>query len=95
MNGRLTYGISLVLGILSLILLIANVAMINSNRHMQDEVNQRQADINKGNALTSLNQGLIQALADVAANKGDAEAKGLLAAQGITLNPAATAAVKK
>ena len=30
MNGKLTYGASVILGILSLVLLIANVALVNS-----------------------------------------------------------------
>jgi len=85
MDGKLTYGVSLVLGVLAFILLIANVALINSNRHQQESANARQVEINKGASLASLNQSLIQALAEAATTKNDAEARGLLAAQGITI----------
>lgn len=91
MSGKFTYGASLAFGVLSLALLIANVALIESNRHLQDNVNQRQADINKGTTLASLNQGLIQALAEAAVTNNDTAAKDLLAAQGITIKPNAAA----
>jgi hypothetical protein len=94
MNIRLTYGACVIFGVLSLVLLIANVALVNSNRHTQDSANQRQADINKGTSLAQLNQGLIQALAEAAVNNNDTAVKDLLAAQGITINPANTAGSK-
>ena len=87
MSGKLTYGASLAFGVLSLVLLVANVTMINSNRHLQDSANQRQADINKGTSLSSLNQGLIQALAEAAINANDTAMKELLSGQGITVTP--------
>lgn len=96
MNGKLTYGLGLILGILSLVTLFANMALISSNRHVQDNINQRQAEINKGNSLNSLNQGLVQALAEAAINGHDSAAKDLLAAQGITVqeNKAGAATAK-
>ena len=95
MNGRLTHTLSLLLGALSLLLLIANIALINSNRGLQDSANQRQSDISKAQQLASLNQGLVQALAEAAVNNSDTAIKDLLAAQGITINPNAKPAVKK
>ena len=64
------------------------------NRHLQDNINQRQADINKGTSLTSLNQGLVEALAEAAIKTGDVEAKELLAAQGISIRPDAMPSAK-
>jgi hypothetical protein len=91
MDGKLTYGASTILSVLSLVLLIANIALINSNRNLQDSANQRQAEISKGSSFANLNQGLVQALAEAAVNNNDAGIKDLLASQGITINPKAVA----
>lgn len=87
MNDKLTHTLSIVLGVLSLLLVLGNIALINSNRTLQDNANQRQADINKASQLQSVDSGLIQALAEAAVNNGDAAIKELLAGQGITINP--------
>lgn len=91
MDGKLTYGVSLVLGVLALVLLITNVTLINSNRHQQDNASQRQIEISKGSTLVNLNQGIIQALAEAAVSGNDTAARDLLAAQGITIKPNAAA----
>lgn len=102
MNGKLSYNICLALGALSLILLVVNVALIDSNRHLQDSANQRQAEINKASSLANLNQGLVQALASAAVDSNDVAAKDLLASQGIKVKtkggeaaPAAAPNIKK
>jgi len=92
MNTKSLYLLSLTLTFLAFILLIADIAMINTNRHAQDELAQRQAEISKGTTLVNLNQNLIQALAEAAVTNNNSEIKGLLAAQGITLKPNAAAA---
>jgi len=92
MDGKLTYGASLVMGVLALVLLIANVAMIDSNRHMQDNASQRQAEISKGTSLATLNQSLVQALAEAAINSNDTAVRDLLASQNITIKPGAAKA---
>lgn len=94
MNGRLTQGISLALAVLSLLLLITNIALINSNRSLQDNATQRQAEINKATSLANINQSLVQALAEAAVTNGDTAAKDLLAGQGITINENAGKAKK-
>lgn len=91
MDGKLTYGASTVLAVLSLVLLAANIALINSNRTLQDSANQRQSEIGRGTSLANLNQSLVQALAEAAVNNNDAGIKDLLASQGITINPKAVA----
>jgi hypothetical protein len=90
MSHKLVYGSSLALGALSLVLLFADIALIDSNRHMQENANARQADINKAASLSSINQGLVQALAEAAVNENDSAIKDLLAGQGITINPKAS-----
>ncbi len=85
MDEKLLYWSSMAFGALSLALLVTNVAYINGDRRIQEEINQRQVMINRATSLNQLNQGLVQALAEAAANKGDTDIRGLLASQGITL----------
>jgi len=87
MDEKTTYWASIVLGAFALVLLVINVSLINGNRHMQDEINQRQSVINGGVTLSQVNKGLVQALADVSVKNGDTEVRDLLAAQGITIKP--------
>ena len=91
MNGTLSYKISLILAALSLVLVVTDIALISSNRQLQETANQRQAEINKGMQLSTLNQSLIQALGEAAVANNDTAAKELLAAQGITVKPNAAA----
>jgi hypothetical protein len=87
MSEKIVYGIAILSGTLSLALLIADVALIEGNRQLQNDVTQRQSDIGKGASITQLNQNLIQALADAAVGSNDTAIKDLLAAQGITVKP--------
>ena len=93
MSAKKLYTASLFLGLLALILMLTNIALVRSNTRLQDQISQRQAEINKAGPAGQLNQGLVQALADAALNTNDAAIKDLLSSQGITLNkkPAAAA----
>lgn len=94
MSGKIAYVVSLSLAIVSFVLLVADIVLIDSNRDLQKNANQRQEEINKIASLSSVNQGLVQALAEVAVNENDGSVKDLLAAQGITLNQHPAAAKK-
>ena len=91
MSDKVLYWVSMTLGGLGLLILVANVCLINSNRSMQTDLGQRQAAINNAGNLNQLNQALIQALAQAAVNDEDKDAKQLLSSQGITLKPKASA----
>ncbi|MDP9127135.1 MAG: hypothetical protein M3N08_02585 [Pseudomonadota bacterium] len=88
MDEKTTYWASIALGAVALVLLVINMSLINGNRHLQEEISQRQAAINSGVTLNQVNKGLVQALAEIAVKNSDTEARGLLAAQGITIAPA-------
>jgi hypothetical protein len=92
MSDKVLYWVSISLAGLGLLILVANVCLINSNRGMQNDLGQRQAAINNAGNLNQLNQALIQALAQAAVNDEDRDAKDLLSSQGITLKPKAAAA---
>jgi hypothetical protein len=91
MDDKVAYWASVILGALALLLLITNVALINSNRTIQMEISRRQNIISNGVSLSQLNQGLVQALADAAVKNDDKEIRDLLAGQGITIKPNASA----
>jgi hypothetical protein len=92
MDEKITYWAAVAFGALALVLLVLNISFINGNRALQDEINQRQAVLNRGQTLNQVNQGLVQALANVAVKDNDAQVRDLLAAQGITLKSKADAA---
>jgi hypothetical protein len=86
MDEKTTYWASIILGGAALLLLIVNMSLINGNRQLQDEISQRQKTINSGPTLDQINRGIVQALADIATRDNDTQARGLLSAQGITVN---------
>lgn len=85
MDDKASYWASVGLSALALLLLVTNVALVNSNRNLQTELGQRQNVINSGINLSQLNQGLVQALADASVKNDDKEIRDMLAAQGITI----------
>ena len=87
MNSKLLYGISVFFGTAALLLLIANVSMILSNRSLQAQISNRGGVISQGVNASQLNQSLVQALADTVVKNNNTEIKELLAAQGITIKP--------
>lgn len=91
MNTKLLRGISLLAAALALVLTVANIALINSNRAMQDNANKRQKEISDAAQLGQLNQALVQSLAELVVNNNDSGAKELLSSQGITINAKAAA----
>lgn len=84
---KIVYWSSVALGGLALVLLVVNISLINSNRNLQQEINQRQLAINTGTQLAQVNRNVVQALAEAAVKEGDSAARELLAAQGITVGP--------
>jgi len=71
MSDKVLYWGSMVFGGLALLLLVANVCLINGNRNLQVELGQRQAAISNAANLNQLNQALIQALAQASVNNQD------------------------
>ncbi len=91
MDDKAAYWASVGLSALALLLLITNVALVNSNRNLQTEASQRQNTINNAVNLSQLNSSLVQALADASIKDNDKDIRDLLASQGITIKPKAEA----
>lgn len=85
MNSKIAYWASVFLGFVALGLLVTDVSLINSNRKLQEEVNARQAEINKGLTSSQINQGLAQALGEAVIAHNNSNIRDLLAAQGLTV----------
>jgi hypothetical protein len=73
---------------LSLALVVVYIVLVQDNRSVQREVNQRQQFINQSIQLGRVNEALIRALAAAAVNNNDDKLRGLLAQNGITINAA-------
>jgi len=89
MDEKTAYWASVVLGAMALLLLIVNMCLINGNRRMQEEINQRQATINGGVTLNQIDNFLVKLLADSAVKNNDSDTRNLLAEQGLTIPPSA------
>jgi hypothetical protein len=74
------------LGVISLVLVLANVVLFSGNRDAQGEVNMRNQYIQQSLQLEPLYQGIVRNLAEIAAKTGDAQINQLLTSQGITFN---------
>jgi len=85
MTDRILYWTSVLFSLLALLLFLANAALINGNRKLQEGYNTRQTAINNAVSLTPLNQNLAQALAETSVKNDDKEIRDLLASQGITV----------
>ena len=92
MDDKIAYWASVIFSALALLLLVLNVGLVNGNRNLQAEVNQRQLAINNGVKFGQLNQSLVQALADASIKENDKDIRDLLSAQGITIKPKTDAA---
>jgi len=77
---------------LFLLLTVMNIGLFVSNRTLQDEVGERSQYIQQSLQLEKIYQPLVRALADLAANRHDAQISNLLSSQGIsfTVTPTAT-----
>ena len=77
--------LAVVLAVICLGLSIYNVLQTEDVRKLRAEFQQRQAVINEGASYRDLNQRVINALANVAANSGDEAIRNMLASVGVTL----------
>lgn len=81
------YRIILALSGITLILVVVYLVLIEQNRSVQEEVNQRQQFINQSLQFNRLNDALIRALATTAVTDKDDKLRDLLAQNGISINP--------
>ena len=81
------YRLLVALSGITLALVVAYIVLIQDNRTVQAEVNQRQQFINQSIQLGRLNDALIRALAAAAVEHNDDKLRELLAQNGITINP--------
>ena len=79
MNQLVTVLAALCLGVS-----IYNVMVTEDVRNLRAEFQKRQVEVNEGSGYTQLNQRLINALANVAANTGDEAIRKMLSEQGVT-----------
>jgi len=92
MTEKLTYWLTFLFSVVALVLLLANTALIEGNRRLQEQATQQQAIINNANNVSQLNQGLAQALAEIVIKEKDKDIESLLASQGISVRKEAAAA---
>jgi hypothetical protein len=76
--------LAVVLAVICLGLSLYNVLQAEDVRKLRTEFQQRQAVINEGAGYRDLNQRVINALANVAANSGDEAIRNMLASVGVT-----------
>ena len=81
------YRLLVALSGIALILVVVYIVVIQDNRSVQSEVNQRQQFINQSIQLGRVNDALIRALAATAVSNKDDKLRDLLAQNGITINP--------
>jgi hypothetical protein len=81
------YRILVALSGITLILVVVYIVVIQDNRAIQAEVNQRQQFINQSIQLGRFNDTLIRALAAAAADSKDDKLRNLLAQNKIAINP--------
>src|SRR5262245_29068051 len=81
------YRLLAALSAITLVLVIVYIVLIQDNRSVQAEVNQRQQFINQSIQLGRINDALIRALAGAAVENNDDKLRDLLAQNGITINP--------
>jgi hypothetical protein len=90
--GGWLYWIGVGLSGLTLLLVVAYIVLVQDNRSVQAEVNQRQQFINQSIQLGRVNEALIRALATAALSNKDDRLRELLTQNGITINAAGEAA---
>jgi hypothetical protein len=81
------YRLLVALSGITLILVVVYIVLIQDNRSVQAEINQRQQFINQSIQLGRINDALIRALAASAVSNKDDRLRDLLAQNGITINP--------
>src|SRR5229473_8012414 len=85
------YRVLVALSGITLVLVVAYIILIQENRSVQAEVNQRQQFINQSIQLGRINETLIRNLAAAAVNNKDDRLRDLLTQNGITINAAGEA----
>ena len=85
--GGWLYWVTVGLSGATLVLVVAYIILVQDNRSVQAEVNQRQQFINQSIQLGRINDALIRALAAAAVEQNDDKLRELLAQNGITINP--------
>jgi hypothetical protein len=86
--GGWLYWVTVGLSGLTLVLVVAYIILVQDNRSIQAEVNQRQQFINQSIQLGRIKEALIRALAAAAVNNKDDKLRDLLTQSGITINAA-------
>ena len=81
------YRIVLALSGITFVLVVVYLFLVQQNRSVQAEVNQRQQFINQSIQLGRINDTLIRALGAAAADGKDDKLREVLAENGITINP--------
>jgi hypothetical protein len=89
------YRVVVALSGITLLLVVAYIIVIQANRAVQAEVNQRQQFINQSIQFGRINEALIRNLAAAAVNNKDDRLRDLLAQSGFTINPATGAPEKE
>ena len=90
-QGAWLYWVMVGLSGLTLLLIVAYIVLVQDNRSVQMQVNQRQQFINQSIQLSRVNDALIRALATTAVNNKDDKLRDLLTQNGITINAAGEA----
>src|SRR5271156_6746549 len=86
-TGGGVYRVVLALSGITLVLVVIYLCLVEANRSVQAEVNQRQQFINQSIQFSRVNDALIRALAATAVSDKDDRLRDLLAQNGITINP--------
>ena len=81
------YRLLVALSGITLVLVVVYIVLIQDNRSVQSDINQRQQFINQSIQLGRINDALIRALATTAVSNQDDKLRDLLAQNGITINP--------
>jgi hypothetical protein len=89
------YRLLVALSGITLALVVAYIVLIQDNRSVQAETNQRQQFINQSIQLGRINDTLIRALAAAAVDSNDDKLRELLAQNGIAINPTTGAPEKQ
>jgi hypothetical protein len=95
LTGGWVYRIFSALSGITLILVVVYLFLVEQNRSVQAEVNERQQFINQSIEFNRINDALIRALATTTVNRKNDKLRDLLTQSGITINPATGAAPEK
>jgi glucose uptake protein GlcU len=80
------YSLLNVIGVLALLLVLANAVLFTQNRDAQQQVSARQQYLQQTTALEGLYRDIVKALAELAIKSNDAQLLQMLASQGINVS---------